>query len=240
MIKFTKFFLIWISLALLLIFFFVRFYGEKIDLSIDECQYPMQWLHASGTKENLEYAVENKFCGVEIDTTLSINQNLIASYNNPNDLNALKLIDLINKNTNIKYWWLDFKNLSYSNFKIASKLINDLSEEYSNKIFLIESHNFIGLWFLNLKYENLYKIYWLSKGNKKDSKINLLSPFYYFRSILANIFINPDFVSMFHYQVGDYDFLWVGNRNRFAFTVKSEIEFKNMEKFGVSVFLVDK
>lgn len=226
-------------LILILIFSIFRFYGEKIVLKDNICDYPMLWLHAAGSQERLKYASRNNYCGVEIDTTVSSNRGLIASYNKPNDLKASKIDDLISNNTNIKYWWLDLKNLNYSNASQASMLIENLSLKYKKNIFLIESHNFFGLWFLSLKPNNLYKTYWLAKGPNQNSDLHWSTPFYFLRSVFANIFIDPDFISMFHHQVGNNDILWVGNRQRFAFTVNILDDFEILSDKGVNVILTD-
>ena len=227
-----------ISLFIFLICFY-RFYGEKIILTNDNCEYPMLWLHAAGSQERLKLASEKKYCGVEIDTTFSSNRGLIASYNKPNDTNVPNLEELISSNTSIKYWWLDLKNLNYSNAKESSKLIKDLSLKFKDNFFLIESHNFIGLWFFDSSQNNIYKTYWLAKGPYQNNKLHLGTPFYYLRSVLANIIIDPDFVSMFHYQVNHSDFLWIGTREKLTFTVNKAQEYKKVSKMGVSVILTD-
>lgn len=231
-----------ISIILFIILIFcsyLRFVGDKIVLEDKNCDNPMLWLHAAGSKERLNYALKNKYCGVEIDTTFSANRGLIASYDNPNDKNAPNLDDLILNNSSIKYWWLDLKNLNISNASHISEIIFNLSSKYKKNVFLIESHNFIGSWFLKTKSDDVYKIYWLAKGPKKNNNIHWTTPFYYFRSVLANIIINPDFVSMFYYQVGNYDFLWVGKRESFAFTINTLEEYNYLSAKGVNVMLTD-
>ena len=111
--------------------------------------------------------------------------------------------------------------------------------KFTKNIFFIESHNFNGLWLLNTEPTNVYKLYWLSKGPYKNSNIHLKLPLYYFRSLLANIIINPDFVSMFHHQISQLDFIWVGKRKRFAFTINSKEEYKQLYDKKVSVILTD-
>tara|TARA_X000000950_G_C13627230_1_gene541918 strand:- start:17 stop:742 length:726 start_codon:yes stop_codon:yes gene_type:complete len=230
--------LITIFIFLMLLTFY-RFYGEKLELNTEYCKNPKLWLHAAGSHEKLKYAFENEYCGVEVDTTFSPYRGLIASYNKPNDINAKNLKDLIAKNKGIKYWWLDFKNLNYSNANESAQLLKNLSVIYKEHVFLIESHDFIGLWFLNLELENFYKVYWLSKGPNKNDNIHWSTPLYYFRSALANIVINPDFISMFYYQVGQRDFLWLGKRQKFAFTVNDINEYKRLIQMGVYVILTD-
>lgn len=237
--KYAKIFISIIILFLLFYLFYLRFSGEKIVFEDKNCNYPMLWLHAAGSQERLKYALKNKYCGVEIDITFSSDRGLIASYNNPNDKNAPDLENLISNNSSIKYWWLDVKNINVSNALDVSEIIHNLSSRYNKNVFLIESHNFIGLWLLRTKSEDVYKIYWLAKGPKKNNNISWSSPFYYFRSVLANIIIDPDFVSMFHYQVGNSDFLWVGKRERFAFTINTSEEYNNLSTLGVSVILTD-
>lgn len=218
---------------------FYRFYGEKTILTNDDCDYPMLWLHAAGSQERLKLASEKKYCGVEIDTTFSLNRGLIASYNKPNDTKVPNLEELISSNTSIKYWWLDLKNLNYSNAKESSKLIKDLSLKFKDNFFLIESHNFIGLWFFDSSQNNIYKTYWLAKGPYQNNKLHWGTPFYYLRSVLANIIIDPDFISMFHYQVNHSDFLWIGAREKLTFTINKAQDYKKVSKMGVSVILTD-
>jgi hypothetical protein len=240
MIKFQKRY----YLAILIFFFIlaisIRFFGEKTFLKHELCGDPMLWLHAASSQERLIYAANNKYCGVEIDTTFSKERGLISSYNKPDDESAANLKDLVANNLNIKYWWLDLKNLNGSNAGKISKEIENLSSIYQENIFLVESHNFLGLWFLNTNSESVYKVYWLAKSSKKNNKFQWNTPIYYLRSILANIIINPEFVSMFHYQVSNLDFLWVGNRQRFAFTINNLKEYENASNMGVYVILTDK
>lgn len=236
--KYVKIILLIFSF-ILIIFSFKRFNGEKIVFYSEICNYPMLWLHAAGSKERLKYAVENKYCGVEIDTTYSTERGLIASYNNPDDKNAQSIDELIKDNFHIRYWWLDLKNLNNTNAREISELINRLSMVHTRNIFFIESHNFIGLWFLKTKLKGIYKVYWLSKGPNKNNQIHWKTPLYYLRSILANMIIDPDFVSMFHYQVGNFDYLWVGNRQRFAFTVNTHNDYQLITDMGVEIILTD-
>ena len=234
----SKYYLVVIIFFIILIISF-RFFGEKIFLENKLCGNPMLWLHAAGSQERLVYATDNKYCGVEIDTTFSTKRGLIASYNEPDDENAPNFEDLVANNLNIKYWWLDLKNLSGSNAFEISKEIKNLSSIYKENIFLVESHNFIGLWFLNTNSEDVYKIYWLAKGSKKNNKFQWSTPIYYLRSVLANIIIDPDFISMFHYQASNLDYLWIGKRQKFAFTVNDFKEYNSMFDIGVSVILTD-
>lgn len=238
MIKYYKF-IIFIFLVIIFLIGSFRFFGEKKFLITDSCGNPMLWLHAVKNHKKLIYASELKYCGVEVDTTLSSDQKLIASYNKPDDINAINLIDLLAKEKNIKYWWIDFKNLNLSNYSKASQLIDELSKKHRQKKIFIESHNFFGLWLLNIMNDNVYKVYWLSKGPNQNSKFNWSMPLYYFRAIMANIIINPDFISMFHHQVDKSNFLWVGNRNVFTFTVNSFEEYKKVKDNGVKVILTD-
>ncbi len=239
MIKKYRIIILLIILLFLLIISLIRFYGEKKFFHDNSCKSPMLWLHAVGNKERMERISQNKYCGVEIDTTYSSDRGLIASYNKPNDKNALRIEEIIYNNTNIKYWWLDFKNLNSSNAKQISKLIKNLSSKFTENIFLVESNNFVGLWFLNTDADEIYKIYWLAKGPYKNNQIHASTPLYLLRAILANIIIDPDFVSMFHYQVNNVDFLWVGNRQKFAFTINSLETYNKMSDMGVSVLLTD-
>ena len=114
-----------------------------------------------------------------------------------------------------------------------------LSARHNENIFFVESHNFIGLWFLNTKSDDVYKVYWLAKGPNKNNHLHWSTPLYYLRSVLANIIIDPDFVSMFYYQASNLDFLWVGKRQRFAFTVNDSKEYESMSDMGVNVILTD-
>ena len=239
MTKYNKIIIFYIICFCLFGICFFRFYGDEININDVNCEIPMLWLHAASTQEKLKYASESNYCGVEIDITLSPNRGLIASYNNPNDSNAPTLNDLISNNSKIKYWWLDFKNLNFSNAYSSSYLIESLSSKYTENIFFVESHNFIGLMFLNLKLENVYKTYWLAKGPNRNNQFHWSTPLYYLRSFLSNIIIDPDFVSMFHYQISKQDFIWVGKRKRFAFTVNSFEEYEKISDAGVSVILTD-
>lgn len=239
MIKYAKNNYLIIIFIFLIVILFNRFYGQKLELNTEYCKNPKLWLHAAGSHERLKYAFENDFCGVEVDTTFSADRGLIASYNEPNDINAEKLKDLVTNNKGIKYWWLDFKNLNYSNANEASQLLESLSVIDKKNVFLIESHNLIGLWFLKLEFENIYKVYWLAKGPNKNSQIHWSTPLYYLRSVIANIVLNPDFISMFYYQVGQNDFLWVGTRHKFAFTVNDIYEYERLIQLGVHVVLTD-
>lgn len=239
MIKYLKIIILSIILSTILIISLFRFYGDKIVFNDETCSGPMFWLHAAGLQERMNSVTKKRYCGVEIDTTFSFDRGLIASYNKPDDKNASSLEELINNNTSIKYWWLDLKNLNISNAIQISKLIKNLSSKYKNKEFLVESHNFLGLWFLNTNNEGIYKIYWLSKGPNKNNYTHTSTPLYLLRSILANIIIDPDFISMFHYQVSNKDFLWVGNRQKFAFTINDLEIYEDMTDMGVSVLLTD-
>ena len=233
-----KFFLILIFILLILIFFY-KFNSKSIAFVDKSCGHPMLWLHAAYSQERLKFSIDNGYCGVEIDTTFSTNRGLIASYNEPDNLVVPLLEDLISDNLDIKYWWLDIKNLNATNAKKISNLIGDLSNKFNQTTFFIESHNFIGLWFLNTKSEELYKVYWLAKGPYKNNQSHILTPLYFVRSILANIFINPDFISMFHYQLSEKDFIWVGNRQRFVFTVNNIKDYERAAFFGANVILTD-
>ena len=238
MFSLKKIFLIF--LIFILFFLFLRFYGEDIILDHDNCKTPMLWLHAVSSHERLKSASEKKYCGVEIDITLSNDQKLIASYDDPEDLNATKLDDLISINKKIKYWWIDLKNLNFSNAHKISLILNELSLKHKEKLFFIESHDFFGLWRFKAINENIYKVYWLAKGPYKNSDFHSSMPLYYLRSVLANILINPDFISMFHYQLSNSEFLWVGKRQIFTFTVNNLMEYQSVSNKGISVILTDK
>ncbi len=239
MIKFLNKSYLLIFCALILFVSFFRFNGENIVFENKSCTTPMLWLHAAGSQERLKYALNNKYCGVEIDTTFSYDRGLIASYNNPNDIVAPSIEQLISNNLQIKYWWLDLKNLNSFNANEISEKILDLSSKYKTNTILIESHDFIGLWLLNTKPDDVYKIYWLAKGPNKNSLAHWSTPLYYLRSVLANIIIDPDFVSMFHYQVSRSDYLWVGKRKRFAFTINNIKDYNILSDMRVSVMLTD-
>ena len=229
-----------IFLTLIFIYIFYRFNGEDIDLNSNNCKQPMLWLHAVGSHEKLKFASDKEYCGVEIDTVLSDSQKLIASYYDTEDLDALNLNDLILSEKIIKYWWIDLKNLKFSNAYKITKIINRLSKKHKEKFFFIESHDFLGLWRFKALSNNVYKVYWLAKGPNKNNNFHLSTPFYYLRSVLANILIDPDFISMFNYQLGNLDYLWAGKRKIFTFTINSHMEYKKASDMGVSVILTDK
>ena len=220
-------------------FLFSRFYGEDISLSTDDCKMPMLWLHAASSLERIKFASEKEYCGVEIDTTFSNNQTLIASYNDPEAINAINLDNLISSEKKIKYWWIDLKNLNFANAHKISLVVNELSLKHSKKFFFIESHDFFGLWRFKTIKNNVFKVYWLAKSPNKSNDFHLSMPLYYLRSILANIFINPDFISIFHYQLDGSDFLWAGKRKIFTFTVNNQGEYKSVSDMGASVILTD-
>ena len=234
-----RIFILSIIISSLLIISLFRFYGENKNFNDHGCKSPMLWLHAAGTQEKIESISQKKYCGVEIDTTFNTNRGLISSYNKPNDKSASSIEEIVYNNKNIKYWWLDLKNLNSSNAKQISKLMQNLSSKFTENIFLVESHNFMGLWFLNVDAKEVYKIYWLAKGPNKNNHIHATTPLYLLRAILANIIIDPDFVSMFHYQVNNRDFIWVGNRQKFAFTINNLETYNKMADMGVSVLLTD-
>ena len=142
----------------------------------------MKWKHAAGTFEKIQLATKVKYCGLEIDINLHPKGFFIADYNNPLNLNAPKLVDLIKSFPSIKYWWLDFKNLKYDNADLASTALRELIKITSGKI-IVESHNFWGLFFLNTNDEQIFKAYWLAKNSKW-----YLYFLYLARSIFAMIF----------------------------------------------------
>ena len=44
---------------------------------------------------------------------------------------------------------------------------------------------------------------------------------------------------MFYYQVSNSDIFWVGNRNKFAFTVNKKDDLIKISEMGVKVILTD-
>jgi hypothetical protein len=194
----------------------------------------MKWKHAAVTFEKIQLATKNKYCGIEIDVNLHPDGFFIAEYNDPLNIDAPKLKNLIKSFPSIKYWWLDFKNLEYNNSKLASSALIELSKITTGKI-IVESHNFLGLFFLDTSNKFVFKAYWLAKNSKW-----YLYFLYLARSVFAMIFINPDFVTMFSHQVDGSDYIWVGSRTRLVFTVNN-IETLNKLFFNnIEVILTDK
>ena len=52
------------------------------------------------------------------------------------------------------------------------------------------------------------------------------------------IFINPDFVTMFAHQVDTNDYIWVGSRQRLAFTVNNIETLNNLYLNNIEVVLI--
>jgi len=210
-----------------------RFHGTFHIFDPDICELPMIWKHSAGTIQEIQLAKSEKYCGAEIDVNLHPDGVFISEYYNHLNLDAPKLVDLIKSAPSIQYWWLDFKNLEYDNAAMASSALMDLAGMTDGRI-IVESHNFLGLLFLNTEDSEILKAYWLAKNPK---------PYLYFlylaRSILAMAVINPDLVTLFANQAGSNDYIWVGSRQRMAFTVNDENILNELYLKDIEVILTD-
>ena len=223
-----------IFFILIFVLFALRFHGTSYKFDSNVCELPMKWKHATGTFEKIQSATKDKYCGIEIDINLHPEGFFIAEYDDPLNIDAPKLLDLMQSFPSIQYWWLDFKNLKYDNADLASLTLRELTNITSGKI-IVESHNFWGLFFLNTNNNQIFKAYWLAKNSKW-----YLYFLYLARSIFAMIFINPDFVTIFSHQVGTTDYIWVGSRQRLAFTVNNIGILNNLFLNNIEVVLTDK
>ena len=228
-----KFYTIIFFILIFLLFAF-RFHGASYKFDTNVCRLPMKWKHAAGTFEEIQLATKEQYCGIEIDINLNPEGFFIAEYHDPLNIDAPKLLDLVKSFPSIQYWWLDFKNLKSDNAGLASLALRELTNITSGKV-IVESHNFWGLFFLNTNNDQIFKAYWLAKNSKR-----YLYFLYLARSIFAMIFINPDFVTMFAHQVGTTDYIWVGSRQRLAFTVNNIGTLNNLFLNNIEVVLTDK
>ncbi len=210
-----------------------RFNGNNYNFNSIYCEVPMKWKHAVRNIQDVKLASKNKYCGIEIDINLHPNGVLISEYHNPMNLVAPKVVDLMRAAPEIEYWWLDFKNLKYSNATLASSVLKKLEAATDGKI-IVESKNFFGLFFLNVDSSDIFKAYWLAK----NSKLYLYFP-YLARSILAMIMIDPDFVTLFSNQVSNNDYIWIGSRQKLVFTVNDPSDFNDLVLKDVEVVLTD-
>lgn len=223
---------IYIAIIVVLLMAFYRFHGSSIVLASHNCGTPAVWKHGTGTIEKLKIAEQQGFCGIEVDVIWISKGYFIAEYADPNKESAPKLSELITAFPNFKYWWLDVKNLDVANAAQASKGLNILLKQTSGKM-IIESHNIFGL-SLFTSNERIYKAYWLAKNESWAGFIP-----YQLRSIFAMLVINPEFVSMFDYQVGENDYIWLGARTRLAFTVNNIQVLNSLFLNDVAVVLTD-
>jgi hypothetical protein len=226
-----KIYLIIFFILIFLLFVF-RFHGTSYKFDPNVCELPMKWKHSAATFEKIQSAIEDKHCGIEINIVLNPEGYFISEYDDPWDIDAPKLVDLMKSFPSIQYWWLDFKNLKYDNADLASFALEELTNITSGKI-IVESHNFWGLFFLNTNNNQIFKAYWLAKNSKR-----YLYFLYLARSIFAMIFINPDFVTMFEHQVDTNDYIWVGSRQRLAFTVDNIETLNNLYLKNIEVVLI--
>jgi len=210
-----------------------RFHGTFYAFDSNICELPMIWKHSVGTIKEIRLAKSDKYCGIEIDVNLHPDGFFISEYFNPLNSDAPKLVDLIQSAPSIQYWWLDFKNLEYDNAALATSALRDLTNMTDGRI-IVESHNFFGLFFLNTKSSQIFKAYWLAKNSKPYSYF-----LYLVRSIFAMALINPDFVTMFANQIGSNDYIWVGSRQRLAFTVNDEYTLNELYLKDIEVVLTD-
>ena len=229
-----KNFYIIIFFILIFLLFVFRFHGTSYKFDPNVCELPMKWKHSAATFEQIQSAIKDKYCGIEIDINLHPEGFFIAEYHDSLNIDAPKLLDLMKSFPSIQYWWLDFKNLKYDNADLASFALEELTNITSGKI-IVESHNFWGLFFLNTNNNQIFKAYWLAKNSKR-----YLYFLYLARSIFAMIFINPDFVTMFEHQVDTNDYIWVGSRQRLAFTVNNIETLNNLYLNNIEVVLTDK
>ncbi len=232
-----KYFLAALPVAILFFATIYHFFQYRtLDLSIPDCTRAMTWAHASNGQDRVQSALVKGFCGVELDVHYHPEGYFVVAHDDLSNSAAPRLESILNHFSETKmYWWLDFKNLSFENAENAAVVLKNF-ERFNNFIFVVESHNFFGLWRLPLSsHKKVFKAYWASVERKGI----LRHAFDKLRIFAAVLLINPSIVSMNAEQAEAIDDWYLFARHRFAFTVNASDQIKMLFENGFSVILTD-
>ena len=147
--------------------FFIEYQYQNVKQELFIYSSAKNWSHRGfaqiENKENTLYAIDlafqNDYKGVEIDLWFK-NGQFYLSHDESYEDTLPKLKDVFNIFPDA-YFWLDLKNLSYSNYKEIANQLNQLNK--NKKTYLIESKNALPL---GLIYQMEFPTsYWVTNGN---------------------------------------------------------------------------